>query len=62
MRDWCFRPECLEKFLTIFPAAEVERLADAGHWVVEDAAEEIVPLVEDFLARHPLPADGRDPS
>jgi pimeloyl-ACP methyl ester carboxylesterase len=54
MRDWCFRPECLERFLKIFPDAEVHRLEDAGHYVVEDAHERIVPLVSDFLTRNPV--------
>jgi haloalkane dehalogenase len=50
MRDWCFRPECLERFLEHWPQAEVHRLADCGHYVVEDAHEQIVPLVRAFLA------------
>jgi haloalkane dehalogenase len=54
MRDWCFRPECLDLLLKAFPAAEVERLADAGHYVIEDAHERIIPLVETFLNAHPL--------
>ncbi len=54
MRDWCFTPEFLEQFLTIFPTAETHRLADAGHYVVEDAYERIVPILEQFLAKHPL--------
>ncbi|HEX4000436.1 MAG TPA: alpha/beta fold hydrolase [Pirellulales bacterium] len=49
MRDWCFTPWFLERFIEIFPAAEVHRVPDAGHWVVEDACEQIVPLVERFL-------------
>jgi haloalkane dehalogenase len=54
MRDWCFTPQCLELLNEVFPDAEVHRLSHAGHYVVEDAHEEIVPLVEAFLARHPL--------
>jgi haloalkane dehalogenase len=50
MRDWCFTPAFLDRFLAIYPHAEVHRLADAGHWVVEDAHERIVPLVEHFVA------------
>jgi pimeloyl-ACP methyl ester carboxylesterase len=50
MRDWCFRPDCLERFSRVWPKAEVHRLADVGHWVLEDAPEEAVPLVERFLA------------
>ncbi|HEX2474891.1 MAG TPA: alpha/beta fold hydrolase [Lacipirellulaceae bacterium] len=49
MRDWCFRPDCLERFLEAWPQAEVHRLADVGHWVVEDAPEESLALVERFL-------------
>ena len=50
MQDWCFRPACLERLLQIFPAAEVHRLADASHYVVEDAHEQIVPRMDRFLA------------
>jgi cis-3-alkyl-4-acyloxetan-2-one decarboxylase len=50
MRDWCFRPDCLERFLEAWPHAEAHRLADVGHWVVEDAPEESLALVERFLA------------
>jgi pimeloyl-ACP methyl ester carboxylesterase len=59
MRDWCFTPHFLDRFLTFFPKAEVHRLADAGHYVVEDAHERIVPIVDAFLARHPLPLASR---
>jgi haloalkane dehalogenase len=51
MKDWCFRPECLERLNAVFTGAEVHRLADPGHYVVEDAHEQIVPLVSDFLSR-----------
>lgn len=61
MRDWCFTPYFLERFVGFFPQAEVQRLEDCGHYVVEDAHERIVPLVEDFLARHPQPATGAAP-
>jgi haloalkane dehalogenase len=50
MRDWCFRPECLERFERVWPHAEVHRLPDVGHWVLEDAPENAVPIVEHFLA------------
>jgi cis-3-alkyl-4-acyloxetan-2-one decarboxylase len=51
MRDWCFTPECLDRFAEVWPRAEVHRLADVGHWVVEDAPGEAGGLVEDFLRR-----------
>jgi haloalkane dehalogenase len=53
LRDWCFRPECLERFVRHWPHAEVHKLADCGHYVVEDAHERIVPLVRQFLQMHP---------
>ena len=49
MRDWCFRPECLERIRTHWPDAEVHRIAHAGHYVLEDAAAEIVTVLEPFL-------------
>jgi haloalkane dehalogenase len=51
MRDWCFRPDCLKRFERAWPQAEVHRLADVGHWVMEDATDDVLPLVEDFLTR-----------
>lgn len=58
MRDWCFTPYFLDRFQGFFPQAEVHRLDDCGHYVVEDAHERIVPIVDDFLARHPQPTTG----
>lgn len=50
MRDWCFRPDCLDRFQAAWPNAEVHRLSDVGHWVVEDAPDESLTIVEQFLA------------
>jgi pimeloyl-ACP methyl ester carboxylesterase len=49
MRDWCFRLDCLERFIAAWPRAEVHRLTDVGHWVVEDAPEDAHAIVEAFL-------------
>jgi cis-3-alkyl-4-acyloxetan-2-one decarboxylase len=51
MKDWCFSPKFLTRFRVFFPQAEVHELADAGHYVVEDAHERIIPLVDDFVTR-----------
>jgi haloalkane dehalogenase len=51
MRDWCFRPECLDRFAEIFPQADIHRFDDAGHYVVLDAHEQILPPLEEFLAQ-----------
>jgi cis-3-alkyl-4-acyloxetan-2-one decarboxylase len=57
MKDWCFRPDCLEKFVAVWPEAEVHRLEDVGHWVVEDAPQESERLLTTFLATYPLPVE-----
>jgi cis-3-alkyl-4-acyloxetan-2-one decarboxylase len=49
LRDWCFRPDCLERLHHAWPSAEVHRLPDVGHWVVEDAPDEALSLVKQFL-------------
>lgn len=51
MRDWCFRPDCLDRFQAAWPNAEAHRLSDVGHWVVEDAPNESLMIVEQFLSR-----------
>jgi len=52
-RDFCFNDHFLKRWREILPAAEVHEVEDAGHYVVEDAHERIVPWIEEFLARHP---------
>ena len=51
-RDWCFTTAFLEEFERRFPKAETFRLPDAGHYVFEDAHEQILPRVRRFLADH----------
>jgi haloalkane dehalogenase len=54
MRDWCFTPWFLERFIEFFPAADVRRIEDAGHWVVEDAGPQVNHEIASFLLRHPI--------
>ena len=51
MHDWCFTPEFLERFCEFFPDAEVHRLADAGHYIMEDAHEQLLPIMTRFFGR-----------
>ena len=44
-RDFCFNDSFLAEWRRRFPAAEVHRFDDAGHYVVEDAFERILPLI-----------------
>jgi pimeloyl-ACP methyl ester carboxylesterase len=59
MKDFVFRPEVLEVFEKHWPHAEVHRFANAGHYVLEDAADEIPGILKSFLERHPLEAGPR---
>ena len=61
MKDPVFDAVVLDHLAGLLPGADVHRYADAGHYVLEDAADRIVPLVTQFLAprlpSHQLPAD-----
>ncbi|MDO8544081.1 MAG: alpha/beta fold hydrolase [Opitutaceae bacterium] len=48
-QDFCFNDRFLGRWREIWPKAQVERIADAGHYVLEDAKEEVVPRVRAFL-------------
>ncbi len=49
MRDWCFTEVCLSRFRDLFPEAEVHCLPEAGHWLVEDAPDEVLDRLRSFL-------------
>ncbi len=51
MKDWCFTPACLDKFLEYWPDAQVHRWSDTGHWVVEDAHEVVQLVMQRWLTR-----------
>lgn len=53
-RDFCFDDSFLRRWRTEFPRAKVHRFAEAGHYVLEDAYPDILPLVERFLERVPV--------
>jgi pimeloyl-ACP methyl ester carboxylesterase len=53
-QDWCFTTDFLAEWQQRFPQAEVHRIPEAGHYVVEDAHEQIIPWVREFFARHPI--------
>jgi haloalkane dehalogenase len=48
-RDFCFDDTFLERWRGIFPQATVHRIADAGHYVLEDARDEAVSRITEFL-------------
>ncbi|MCH2212572.1 MAG: alpha/beta fold hydrolase [Fuerstiella sp.] len=49
MRDWCFTPEFLYEFERRFPNAAVHRISSAGHYVFEDAADDVLETSQRFL-------------
>jgi haloalkane dehalogenase len=54
LKDFVFDNFFLNKWKRLFPKAEVHSFEDAGHYILEDASEEIVPLIKNFLKKHPL--------
>jgi haloalkane dehalogenase len=50
-KDFVFDHHFLAEWERIFPAAEVHRFADGGHYILEDYADEIVPLIREFFNR-----------
>ena len=48
-RDFVFDGDILEEWQRRFPKAEVHRFQDCGHYILEDAAPEVIPLVRGFL-------------
>jgi len=52
--DFVFDSEYLDEWRRRFPDAEVHVFKDAGHYVLEDAAGRIIPLIKNFLKKNPL--------
>lgn len=50
MKDWCFRPECLQRFEQMLPQAQTQRLDDVGHYVMEEAPGEVIAAVRSCLS------------
>ena len=51
LKDFVFGRQFLDEWVRRFPTADVHRFEDSGHYVLEDAGEEIIPLVRRFIAR-----------
>ena len=55
-RAFVFDHHFLAEWRKFLPSAEVHHFPDAGHYVLEDAGAEILPLIRDFLQRHAVHA------
>lgn len=53
-RDFVFDGEFLNAWKERFPHANVHTFAGAGHFVLEDASSDLIPLVRSFLLAHPI--------
>ncbi len=53
MRDFVFDPSYLAEWERRLPQAQVYRYGDAGHYVLEDARDEVRSLVEAFVSEAP---------
>lgn len=53
-RDFVFDEDYFGEWRRRFPRSEAHLFPEAGHYVLEDVPGKIIPLVLDFLDRHPL--------
>lgn len=49
LKDFVFDKHFLDEWQQRFPQAHVHAFADCGHYILEDASDEVVPLINDFL-------------
>ncbi len=54
MRDFVFDEHFLAGWQRHFPHAETHTWPDCGHYLLEDAGDEAIMRVKDFLAKHPI--------
>lgn len=53
MRDFVFDKHFLLEWRRHFPHAETHAWPDCGHYLLEDAGDEVIIRVKEFLAKHP---------
>ena len=53
-KDFIFDADFLNEWIRCFPQSEVHQFSKAGHYVLEDAYEAIIPLVRGFLKNNPI--------
>ena len=56
-----FDRDYLAEWQQRFKTAETHTFEDAGHYVLEDVPERIIPLVRRFLEQHPLAENDHSP-
>jgi len=54
LQDFVFDQDFLAHFVKDLPSATQKIYGDAGHYVLEDKHEDLVPAIRQFLDRHPI--------
>jgi len=55
--DFVFDLDYLKEWQRRFPDADAHLFSEAGHYVLEDVPEKIIPLTREFLQKHPCRED-----
>lgn len=58
-KDFVFDRHFLAEWQRIFPLAEVHSFADCGHYILEDAKDDVLPIISKFLQDNPLSTSDR---
>lgn len=53
-KDFVFDRHFLDQWMALLPEAKVHRFPDAGHYVLEDAGDEIAEIIDGFLEENPI--------
>jgi cis-3-alkyl-4-acyloxetan-2-one decarboxylase len=53
MKDFVFDKHFLDIWKEKMPHAKVNEFSDCGHYILEDASEQVIPLIETFMAKNP---------
>jgi haloalkane dehalogenase len=51
LKDFVFDKHFLAEWRSRFPSAEVHSFSDCGHYILEDAADEVLPLIKTFIEK-----------
>jgi len=54
MKDFVFDHHFLEEWVRRMPHAECHRFDDCGHYILEDAKDEVMPIIQNFLTQNPI--------
>jgi len=54
MKDFCFDERFLKLWQAQFPNAQVEQFEDCGHYILEDAKDEVIAHIESFININPI--------